>query len=240
MTTEILRVEGLSRHFGGVQALKDVNLTVHAGSIRCVIGPNGAGKSTLFSIISGHQSPDQGRIRFKGTDITGWPSYRVAQAGVVRKFQIPSLYWGLTVYDNLLLAVLGTQRKAAERDRRVREVANLVRLEPFLDQKVANLPHGQTQWLEIGLLLARDAQVLLLDEPTAGMTAAETQATATLLWQLCRELGLSIAIIEHDISFIRDLRSDVTVLHMGSVIAEGPVEAIEKNDLVRRVYLGED
>lgn len=238
--SELLRVESLCKSFGGVDANKDVNFSLAAGTKRCIIGPNGAGKTTFVSMISGHQKPDAGTVFFKGNDITGWPVHKVAQAGVVRKFQTPVLYHGLTVAENLTMAVLGTPRSRRERRRRVEEVASLVKLGDRIEERVSTLPYGYAQWLDIGLLLARDAQLMLLDEPTAGMSPDETVQTELLIRQLVDDLGLSAIIIEHDIGFIRALEAPVTVLHLGSVIAEGSMKEIEDDEQVRRIYLGEE
>lgn len=236
--TEILRAEHVSKFFGGIAANTDIDFAVNSGSMKCIIGPNGAGKTTFLSIVAGQIKPDSGSIHFKGRDITGWPVHRVARAGIIRKFQVPSLYIGLSVFENLLLAVMGTGRRVSERAARVEEVASQVRLSDLLRYPVYALSHGHVQWLEIGLLLARDADLLLLDEPTAGMTTEETYATEVLLRNLIEDSGPSAIIIEHDIKFIRALGAPITVLHLGSVLAEGNIQEIENNEQVRQIYLG--
>jgi ABC-type uncharacterized transport system ATPase subunit len=238
--SELLRVESLCKKFGGVVANKDVSFSLEAGAKKCVIGPNGAGKTTFVSMISGHQAPDSGAVFFKDRNVTGWPVHKVAQAGIVRKFQTPVLYHGLTVAENLEMAVLGTGRARRDRRQRVEEVASLVSLADRLDQRVSTLPYGYAQWLDIGLLLARDAELLLLDEPTAGMSSEETVRTEELIRQLVDDLGFSAIIIEHDIGFIRSLQAPVMVLHLGSIIAEGSMGEIEADEQVRRIYLGEE
>jgi len=191
-------------------------------------------------MLSGHTHPDDGRIIFKDQDISRSSPHRVARKGIVRKFQRPSFYSELTVRENLTIAVLGTARSRRSRTSRVDEVADLVRLGDACNSVANSLSHGETQWLEIGLLLARDAELLLLDEPTAGMSPEETQATARLIRRLVDGLETSAVVIEHDMGFVRALDSPITVLHLGEVIAEGSMTEIEANDQVRRVYLGED
>jgi ABC-type uncharacterized transport system ATPase subunit len=236
---EFLTVKGISKTFGGVQANKDVSLGLAESTVRCVVGPNGAGKSTFLSMLSGHTRPDAGTITFRGQDITGWPAYRVARLGIVRKFQRPSFYPDLTVAENLAIPALATGRRR-QADRVVREVAGQVSLGDALHVRAAHLPHGRTQWLEIGMLVAREATAMLLDEPTAGMTPEETARTSELIARLVANNGVSAIVIEHDMGFVRSLNCDVTVLHLGQVIAEGPMSAVERDEQVRAVYLGED
>jgi urea transport system ATP-binding protein len=237
---DLLEVHGLSKSFGGVHANEDVHLTLAEASIRCVVGPNGAGKSTFVSMLSGHTDPDAGSIRFRDREIAGWPAHKVAKAGMVRKFQRPSFYPDLTVAQNLEIPVLATGRRRRKVVEAVRDVAQQVRLTDALDVRAAHLPHGRTQWLEMGMLVARNAQLMLLDEPTAGMTPEETSATSRLIETLVRERGISAIVIEHDMAFVRSLDSEVTVLHLGRVIAEGPMSAIERDEQVRAVYLGQE
>lgn len=237
---ELLEVNRVSRSFGGVRANSDINLTVSSGTIRCVIGPNGAGKSTLVSMLSGHLRPDVGTIRLKGKDITGWPAHRVARAGVVRKFQRPSFYPDLSVMRNLEVAVLARGVRGRAVAPAVEQVAETVGLLDALGVPALHLPHGRTQWLEIGLLVAREPEVMLLDEPTAGMTTQETDETATLIRRLVEDRRMSAIVIEHDMGFVRALEAPVTVLHLGSVIASGSMQEVESHAQVRAVYLGEE
>lgn len=236
---ELLRTEGLTKSFRGLVANRDINWSIDSGEIRCIIGPNGAGKTTLISMISGHEQPSAGRIFYRGTDITGLPVYRIARMGILRKFQTPTVFNNLSVFENVELAVLATPLPSAERRGRIMRTLKQVRLDDFADELVVTLSHGQRQWLEIGMLLAGDAWLILLDEPTAGMTAEETHSTAELIRHLVGELGLSAIIIEHDINFIRDLKAPVTVLHLGSILADGSFTEIEGNPEVRSVYLGD-
>lgn len=237
---ELLHVEGITKSFGGVQANKDVSLSLAPSTIRCVVGPNGAGKSTFLSMLSGHTRPDTGRIEFRGKDITRWPAHRVARFGMVRKFQRPSFYPNLTVAENLTIPVLATGLRRGRAERAVHEVAAQVKLTDVLQTRAAHLPHGRTQWLEIGMLVAREATMMLLDEPTAGMTPEETSETSDLIARLVADNGISAIVIEHDMSFVRSLNSEVTVLHLGQVIAEGPMSVVERDEQVRAVYLGEE
>jgi ABC-type uncharacterized transport system ATPase subunit len=235
---ELLRAEHLTKRFKGLTANEDVEFKVLAGDVHCVIGPNGAGKTTFISMISGHLQPSSGRIWYRGEDITRMPMVERARLGIARKFQTPSVFNRLTVYENVELAVLGTSRSRHSRDARVREVLELVRLSDQSNQMTAMLSHGQRQWLEVGLLIGNDAELMLLDEPTAGMTAEETHSTGELVRSLARDLSLSAIIIEHDINFIRNLEAPITVLHLGRVVARGSYDEIARNDLVRDSYLG--
>ena len=236
---ELLRTEKLTKSFRGLVANDDIDFTIEAGELRCIIGPNGAGKTTFISMVSGHETPTAGTIWFKGGNIAGLPVHRIARMGIVRKFQTPTVFSNLFVYANIELAVLARNCPVRERRARVLETLDLVRLSEVVDQPVGSLSHGQRQWLEIGMLLANQAELLLLDEPTAGMTAEETHSTGELVRRLVRDLNLSAIIIEHDINFIHDLRSPVTVLHLGRVLMEGSFEEIAANKEVRDVYLGE-
>jgi ABC-type uncharacterized transport system ATPase subunit len=237
---QLLEVSGISKTFGGVRANHDVSLSLAEGTIRCVVGPNGAGKSTFLSMLSGHTRPDTGKVRLRGKDVTGWPVHRVAKLGMVRKFQRPSFYPDLTVEENLTIPVLATGARRGKAARAVAEVASQVSLADAMQVQAAHLPHGRTQWLEIGMLVAREATVMLLDEPTAGMSPEETTKTSELIARLVAENGVSTIVIEHDMAFVRSLKSDVTVLHLGEVIAEGPMAVVERDEQVRTVYLGEE
>jgi ABC-type uncharacterized transport system ATPase subunit len=238
--TVLLETKDLSKKFAGLVANQDIQFRLEAGSIRCVIGPNGAGKTTFISMISGHLSPTEGRIIYKEQDVTDLSVARRARIGIARKFQTPTVFDNLTAYQNIELAVLGTSCPRPKRRGRIFEVLDLIRLSDHWDRPVRFLSHGQRQWLEVGLLIAIEAELLLLDEPTAGMTAEETASTARLVQMLSREFKLSVIIIEHDINFIRDLRAPVTVLHLGRVLLEGSFDEVAANDQVREVYLGHE
>jgi urea transport system ATP-binding protein len=235
---ELLRTEGLSKRFRGLIANDNIDFSLQAGEIRCLIGPNGAGKTTFISMISAHLPPSSGRIWFKGQDVTALPVYRRAQMGIARKFQTPSVFEHLTVYDNLELAALGKSASVPRRKARIEEVLELTRLHGERAAVAAALSHGQRQWLEIGMLLANRAELLLLDEPTAGMTSEETRATSELIRTLATIHHVSVIIIEHDINFVRGLKVPVTVLHLGRVLLQGSFDEVSENDQVRNVYLG--
>jgi urea ABC transporter ATP-binding protein UrtD len=235
---ELLRTEGLSKRFRGLIANDNIDFSLQAGEIRCLIGPNGAGKTTFISMISAHLPPSSGRIWFKGQDVTALPVYRRAQMGIARKFQTPSVFDHLTVYANLELAALGKSASVPRRKARIEEVLELTRLHGERAAVAAALSHGQRQWLEIGMLLANRAELLLLDEPTAGMTSEETRATGELIRTLATIHDLSVIIIEHDINFVRGLKVPVTVLHLGRVLLQGSFDEVSENDQVRNVYLG--
>jgi urea ABC transporter ATP-binding protein UrtD len=235
---ELLRTAGLSKHFRGLVANDNIDFSLQAGEIRCIIGPNGAGKTTFISMISGHLAPSAGSIWFKGQEVTALSIYRRAQIGIARKFQTPSVFDQLTVYRNLELAALGKSTSAQRRKVRIEEVLKLTRLESAYAASAAALSHGERQWLEVGMLLANRAELLLLDEPTAGMTAEETHATGELIRTLASAHNLSVIIIEHDINFIRDLRVPITVLHLGRVLLHGSFDEVSQNAQVRNVYLG--
>jgi ABC-type uncharacterized transport system ATPase subunit len=236
--TEILRTEKLTKRFQGLLANDGIDFALASGELRCVIGPNGAGKTTFISMISGHLPATAGSIWYRGERITELPVTARVRRGIVRKFQTPSVFDNLTVQENVELGVLASARRARDVRARIARVLELVRLEEAAETLAVNLSHGQRQWLEIGLLLANNAELLLLDEPTAGMTVEETAATGALVRQLIGELDVAAIIIEHDINFIRSLRAPITVLHLGRVLVEGSFDEIERNQEVREVYLG--
>jgi urea ABC transporter ATP-binding protein UrtD len=235
---ELLRTEGLRKRFRGLVANEDIDFSLEAGQVRCIIGPNGAGKTTFISMISGHLAPSGGRIWFKDQDVTRLAAYRRAQMGIARKFQTPSVFDRLSVYGNLELAALGKSAPMRQRRARIDEVLDLTRLKEERAVAASVLSHGQRQWLEIGMLLANRAELLLLDEPTAGMTSEETRATGELIGTLASIHRLSVIIIEHDINFIRGLKAPLTVLHLGRVLLHGTFDEVSENEEVRNVYLG--
>jgi urea ABC transporter ATP-binding protein UrtD len=234
---ELLRTEGLTKRFQGLVATDHVDFQLASNELRCIIGPNGAGKTTFISMISGHLRPSAGDIWYQGERITPLPVPARAKRGIGRKFQTPSVFDNLSVFENIELAVLASAR-GQDASARIARVLHLVRLEHQTGTLARNLSHGQRQWLEIGLLLANDVKLLLLDEPTAGMTAEETSATGELIRQLVAELQVAAIIIEHDINFIRRLRAPITVMHLGRVLVEGAFDEIERDVEVREVYLG--
>jgi urea ABC transporter ATP-binding protein UrtD len=236
--TALLRTEGLTKHFRGLVANDRIDFSLQPGEVRSIIGPNGAGKTTFLSMISGHLPPTSGQIWYRDREITGLSVVHRARIGIGRKFQTPTLFENLSAYENVELAILRTEYPPDEREARVDAVLGTVRLTENRDTPAQFLSHGQRQWLEIALLLASDAELLLLDEPTAGMTVEETAATAELINRLARERKLSIIIIEHDINFIRDLAARVTVLHLGRILTEGSFDEVAADQRVREVYLG--
>lgn len=236
--TALLRTDGLTKHFRGLVANDRIDFSLQPGEVRSIIGPNGAGKTTLLSMISGHVPPTSGQIWYRDREITGLSVVNRVRIGIGRKFQTPTLFENLSAYENVELALLRTECPPDEREARVDAVLGTVRLAENRDTPAQFLSHGQRQWLEISLLLASNAELLLLDEPTAGMTAEETVATAELINRLARERRLSVIIIEHDINFIRDLAARVTVLHLGRVLTEGSFDEVAANQRVRDVYLG--
>jgi len=236
--SEVLRVEGLTKKFRGITANSDVSFTMEAGSVRAIIGPNGAGKTTFLSMLSGHHLPSSGRIWYEGTDITRMSVVGRARRGLLRKFQTPSVFDELSVRANIELAVLARQSAGASADRRIAEVVETIRLQDQLNEPALILSHGQRQWLEIGILLGAGARLMLLDEPTAGMTAGETAATASLIRELAADHQRSIIVIEHDIDFIRSLEAPVMVLNLGQILTEGSFETVAADARVRDVYLG--
>jgi urea ABC transporter ATP-binding protein UrtD len=234
----LLRTQGLTKRFRGLLAADSLDFALAKGEVRCVIGPNGAGKTTFISMISGHVEPTAGRITFKDRDITAFSVPRRAQLGIGRKFQTPSVFEGLSTFANLELAVLRRGKAASERRRAIDAILETIRLDGERDTPAQFLSHGQRQWLEIGLLLANEVELLLLDEPTAGMTAEETAATGQLVHHLAADRNLSVIIIEHDINFVRELRAPTMVLHLGRVLREGSFDDIAADEQIRQVYLG--
>ena len=235
MAEALLRADNLEKHFGGVAAVDGVSLEFTRGGLRCIIGPNGAGKSTLFNMLCGTLEPDAGSIWFDGRDILGLPLHAYARIGIARKFQIPSVFESMTVRGNVVVSLPPTGHVHSD-DGRVDEIVDMMSLTGVQDVAAGELAHGQKQWLEIGMALMSAPKLLLLDEPTAGMTNEETQQTADLLQTLSGET--TIIAIEHDMRFVRALECRTLVMHRGRVIAEGQFAEIEANEMVRDVYLG--
>ncbi|AXS42117.1 urea ABC transporter ATP-binding protein UrtD [Breoghania sp. L-A4] len=241
----LLYLDGVSVSFDGFKALNELSLVLEPGEMRAIIGPNGAGKTTMMDVITGKTRPDTGDIFFDGTvDLTRMDEAAIAELGVGRKFQKPTVFESHTIRDNILLALKGPRgpfatlfhRPSAEEDGRIEEILTTIRLAAKRDELAANLSHGQKQWLEIGMLLAQDPKLLLVDEPAAGMTDAETAETAELLKEIAKDH--SVVVVEHDMGFVRDLDVKVTVLHEGSVLAEGALDHVSADPRVIEVYLG--
>lgn len=234
MSAILLEAEGLRRVFGGLVAVDNVDLTIHHGDLICIIGPNGAGKSTLFNMLCGSIRPSAGRIRFQGEDLTGMKPYRFARIGIARKFQVPGLFESMSVRDNLLVAARNLDPAAAAS--RAGELMDSLSLSTESETPAGELAHGRKQWLEIGMGLISAPKLLLLDEPTAGMSTEETRKTADLLLGL--KGRITVIAIEHDMRFVRQLACRTMVLHQGRLIADGTFAEIETNELVGDVYLG--
>jgi urea ABC transporter ATP-binding protein UrtD len=243
----LLEVREVTKAFGGVRALTGVRLTAAAGELRCIIGPNGCGKTTLFNVISGAFPPTSGSVRFDGADITGLPPHRIGRLGIARKFQVPGIYPNLTVAENLEVPlVAGSGRRSPlgllRRPRRAADAHQLLArfgLADLATRPAGTLAHGQKQWLEIAMLLAGEARLLLLDEPTAGMTMGETAATADLIRSIQAERAIALLVIEHDMSFVQRLDCPVVVMMRGTVVREGSYREVRDDPAVRTAYLGQ-
>ena len=246
MATETqLYLQDVHRSFDGYKAINGLSLAIAKGELRAVVGPNGAGKTTMLDIITGKTRPDTGRVVWdEDTDLTRMDETDTARLGIGRKFQKPTVFETLTVEANLMLAIAGERGVAATllhrlsggESKRITELLELVRLDAARHRLAGGLSHGQKQWLEIGMLLAQDPQLLLVDEPAAGMTDAETMRTAELLKSIAGRH--SVVVIEHDMDFVRALDCKVTVLHRGAVLAEGSLNHVSANPEVVEVYLG--
>lgn len=240
----ILSIDALTVSFDGFKAVNDLSLYVDENEIRVIIGPNGAGKTTVLDLICGRTKATSGSIRFDGRELTRMREHEIVHAGVGRKFQNPSIYEDLTVFENLELSfprgrsVFGalTFRRDKEVIERVEEVAELIFLKDHLNTDAAILSHGQKQWLEIGMLLIQKPRLLMLDEPVAGMSVAERIKTAELLNTITK--NQSVIVIEHDMKFVEDIAHRVTVLHQGKVLSEGSMERVKSDPRVVEVYLG--
>jgi urea transport system ATP-binding protein len=244
-TNTLLYLDGVTVSFDGFRALNALSLVLEPGEMRAVIGPNGAGKTTMMDVITGKTRPDTGQVVFgSDTDLTRLDEPAIAALGIGRKFQKPTVFEPHTVWDNLLLALAGDRRPRftlwaretpAERER-IEAILATIRLTEHRHRRAADLSHGQKQWLEIGMLLAQEPQLLLVDEPVAGMTDAETEQTADLLREINRTR--SVVVVEHDMAFVRALGVKVTVLHEGSVLSEGSIDHVSSDPRVIEVYLG--
>ena len=236
--SSLLRTEKLTKRFKGLLANDDINMEIFDGDVRCIIGPNGAGKTTLISMISGHIKPTLGNVFFQKKLINNLSLVNRSCLGIGRKFQTPTVFDNLNVERNIELSILRHNLSKKKLFKKIDETLEIVRLNEHRYILANALSHGQRQWLEIGLLIGNNAKLLLLDEPTAGMTSEETIATTKLVNQLADEKNLSAIVIEHDINFVRELGAKITVLHLGKVFTEGTYEQIEKNKNVREIYLG--
>jgi len=235
MSTALLQTVDLSIWFGGVEAVRHVNLTLAERELRCLIGPNGAGKSTLFKLLTGQLTPTTGRIVFRGQDITGNHTHAIARRGIGIKTQVPSLFDGLTVREHLWLSARRTNSAARARQL-TDEILERIGLVPVAGQVAGRLAHGQRQWVELGTVLAANPELILLDEPAAGMTHDEVARTAELIREINRTHALIV--VEHDMQFVKMIAGRVTVLHQGAVLVEDTMTRILENAAVRDVYLG--
>jgi urea transport system ATP-binding protein len=243
-TDFLLALEKVTVSFDGFKAVDDLNLYIGKGEMRVIIGPNGAGKTTVLDLICGRTKVSGGSIKFKNQEITGLREHQIVRRGIGRKFQTPSIYEDLTVFENLEISyprgrtVHGALfwKRTDEIIERVHEIARMIFLEDFLDRLAETLSHGQKQWLEIGMLLIQDPELLMLDEPVAGMSVSERRKTAELLNEIIK--NRSVVVIEHDMKFVESIAHRVTVLHQGKVLAEGNMETIQADPRVKEVYLG--
>ncbi len=244
-TQTLLYLNAVTVSFDGFRAINDLSIAIEPGEMRAIIGPNGAGKTTMMDIITGKTRPDKGDVLFDGThDLTKLDETQIAELGIGRKFQKPTVFEMHTVEHNLLLALKGERRvrknvlwrESAAEQARIDEILTTIRLGAVRDRVAGSLSHGQKQWLEIGMLLAQDPKLLLVDEPVAGMTDVETHQTADLLKEINKHK--TVVVVEHDMTFVRALGVKVTCLHEGSVLAEGTIDQVSQNDRVVEVYLG--
>jgi urea transport system ATP-binding protein len=235
----ILELNSLTKRFGGVAAVDDLTLTLEAGSLSALIGPNGCGKSTLFNLISGKFHPNSGEIIFKNKNITNFSPEKIAQLGIGRKFQVPSIFPDLSVADNLKLPTFHSS-KADLQTNQFDKLLDLIRLTSKQSLLAGHLAHGQKQWLEIGMLLAQKPDLILLDEPTAGMTAEETMATAHLIKTIQSTNDVTLLVIEHDIGFVEKLNCPLRVMSKGQIIKAGAFSDIRADSDVKELYFGQE
>jgi len=248
VSAEILATSKLSRSFGGVRAVNDVSLGVPKGQLRAIIGPNGAGKTTLFNLLTGQLRCDAGRIFFRGADITGRPPHYLCRNGLARTFQINSVFLSATVFENVQLALLAHRGKtwnplAVARRLMLRETEALLArlgLADEADKPAGTLSYGDRRRLEVALALACEPELLLLDEPTSGMSVSEKPALVQLIQEIVKEKGVTTVLIEHDMDVVFSVSDRITVMHQGAVIAEGTPDEIQANARVQEVYLGEE
>ena len=242
LTAALLYLDGVTVSFDGFKALNNLSFAIEPGEMRAIIGPNGAGKTTMMDVVTGKTRPDLGEVMFDGLhNLTRLDETEIAELGIGRKFQKPTVFESHTVHDNLELALKSDRRARAalwwrestDERRRIEQLLEIVRLTAVRDRFASSLSHGQRQWLEIGMLLAQEPKLLLVDEPAAGMTDAETRQTAALLREINRDR--TVIVVEHDMAFVRDLDVKVTCLHEGSVLAEGTIDQVSANERVVEV-----
>lgn len=240
----MLELKDICWSVGGLEVINKVSLQFKSKELRCIIGPNGAGKTTLFNLITGAIKPSMGSIFFESKDITNLRPHEISRKGIVRKFQVPTIFDDLTVLENMAIAsqdnskvkgLIFSNLMNGSRDQ-INQILDLIHLSGRERELGGNLSHGEKQWLELGMVFARKPKVMLLDEPTAGMSPHETMQTAKIIRNISG--GVTTIVIEHDIKFLKDIGEHVTVLHLGSILTEGTFEEISKNPMVRNVYLG--
>ncbi len=240
----LLEVKGLTTEVSGFRILDNLDFSVDENELRVLLGPNGAGKTTLISLITGQFKPTAGTIHFNGQDITGWAPDQIFKAGISRKFQVPNMYETLSVYDNVMISLQGPRKvfqymfsgvTAAENER-IWEILEFVELASKVNEPADTLSHGERQWLELGMLVASNPKLLLLDEPTTGMTDTGKRRTADLIQRIAK--NHTVLLVEHDMHLVRQLAKKVTVMHQGQLLAEGPLADVVANELVKAVYLG--
>lgn len=239
-----LTIDGIGVDFSGFKAVDNFNMTVEEGELRVLLGANGAGKTTLMDLISGKTKSTEGRIFLHDKNITNWHEHKIAREGVGRKFQIPTVFRELTVRENFevagfknrgVLLNVGPRHKKISA-KRIEEIIDLVNLREKEGDRAGNLSHGETQWLELGMVLVQDPKIILLDEPSAGMTVQETLKTSRIINDL--KGRHTLIVVEHDMAFVREIAEMITVMHLGKVLAEGKIQEIEKNQAVKDAYLG--
>jgi urea transport system ATP-binding protein len=240
----LLAVEGLTVSFDGFRAVDDLSFYIEKDELRAIIGPNGAGKTTVLDLISGRTRADSGSVMFKGEEMSRLREHQIVRRGIGRKFQTPSVYESLTVFENLEMSYPKGRTafgawwftRTPEVIRRVEEIAEIIELSSKLDEPADLLSHGQKQWLEIGMLLIQDPLLMMLDEPVAGMSVAEREKTGELLKRICK--NCAVIVVEHDMEFVRSIAHRVTVLHQGKLLAEGSMDRVQSDPKVVEVYLG--
>jgi len=241
-----LEIKNLTKSFDTIKVINDFSVEIIEATLCCLVGPNGAGKTTTMDLITGRQKPTSGKVIFCDEDITGLDEHEIARRGIGRKFQVPAVFRDLSVRQNLEVAYSKSTNpvknmfrfREAGFSHKLDEVAELSGLKDRLNVEAGILSHGETQWLEIGMVLMQDPRLLLLDEPIAGMTESEIEKTAQIFNNL--KATNTLMVVEHDMSFVRQIADVVTVMHMGSLLAQGSLEEIEANERVREVYLGEE
>ena len=240
----LLEVKGLTTRVAGFTILNNLDFSIEQNELRVLLGPNGAGKTTLICMITGQFRPVAGSIRFAGRDITGWAPDEIFQAGISRKFQVPNMYETLSVHDNIMVSLQGRrrvfstlfQRLSGQERNRIWEILEFVELADKASDAADSLSHGERQWLELGMLIASNPKLLLLDEPTTGMTEEGKRKTAELIRKIAKTH--TVLLVEHDMHIVRQIGQRITVLHQGQLLAEGPIGEVMNNETVRRVYLG--